>query len=96
MAGELARRLDPIAGRALSASMAIGPGRSSRSGPPVAATMVDSSPRSVGPPSMISGIRPPRLFSTCSARVGLIEPLALAEGAARGRPTARSSACIAG
>ena len=52
--------------------------------------MVDSSPRSVGPPSMISGIRPPRLFSTCSARVGLIEPLALADGAASGRPTARS------
>ena len=34
---------------------------------------------------MISGMRPPRLFSTCSARVGLIEPLALADGAARGR-----------
>ncbi len=34
--------------------------------------------------------------STCSARVGLIDPLALAEGAASGRPVARSSACIAG
>ena len=53
-------------------------------------------PRSVAPQSMISGIRPSRLCSTCSARVGLIEPLALAEGAASGRPVARSSACIAG
>ena len=43
----------------------------------VAATMVDSIPRSQGPPSRINGIRPPRLASTCSARVGLIEPLAL-------------------
>ena len=29
-------------------------------------------------------------------KLGLIEPLALAEGAASGRPTARSRACIAG
>ena len=49
--------------------------------------MVNSKPCWVGPPSMISGMRPPRLVITCSARVGLIDPLALAEGAARGRPT---------
>ena len=33
---------------------------------------------------------------TCSARVGLIDPLALADGAASGRPTALKRACIAG
>ena len=37
--------------------------------------MVDSKPRSVGPASMINGMRPPSDFATCSARVGLIEPL---------------------
>ena len=63
----------------------IGPGRSRRGGPPVSATMVDSRPCAVGPPSTISGMRPPRLARTCSARVGLIRPLALAEGAASGR-----------
>jgi len=58
-------------------------------------TMVQAD-RFVAPPSMIRGIRPPRLLRTCSARVGLIEPLALADGAASGRLQARSSACIAG
>ena len=50
----------------------------------------------VGPASMISGMRPPSEASTCAARVGLIRPLALADGAASGLPTAASSACIAG
>ena len=35
-------------------------------------------------------MRPPRLATTCSARVGLIAPRALAEGAASGRPGAMS------
>ena len=39
----------------------------------MAATIVDSIPRAVCPPSTISGMRPPRLFRTCSARVGLID-----------------------
>ena len=95
MAGEHARRLDrrPSLPRA---STSIGPRRSSRSGPPVAATIVDSMPRSVAPPSMISGMRPSRLASTCAARVGLIRPLALADGAASGLAVACSSACMAG
>ena len=45
---------------------------------------------------MISGMRPPSEASTWLARVGLIRPLALADGAASGLPTASSSACIAG
>ena len=45
---------------------------------------------------MISAMRPPRLARTWSARVALILPLALAEGAASGFPVAASSACIAG
>jgi hypothetical protein len=57
--------------------------------------MVDSSPASVGPSSTINGIRPPRLASTCSARVGLIDPLAFADGAASGLPVACNSARIA-
>jgi hypothetical protein len=49
----------------------------------------------VAPSSITRGIRPARLAATCAARVGLIEPLALAEGAASGRPHAASKACIA-
>ena len=58
--------------------------------------MVDSRPCAVGPASTISGMRPPRLAATCSARVGLIRPLALAEGAASGLPVASSRSRIAG
>ena len=58
--------------------------------------MVDSRPWVVGPPSTISGIRPPRLARTCSARVGLILPLALADGAASGRRVASRRSRIAG
>ena len=43
---------------ASAASTSIGPRRSSRKRPSVAATMVDSMPRWVAPPSIISGIRP--------------------------------------
>ncbi len=70
-----------------SAATSTGPRRNSLSGPPVAATMVDSMPRFVAPPSTISEIRPPRLFSTCSARVGLIEPTGVCRGGGK-RPAA--------
>ena len=40
-------------------------------------------------------MRPSRLAQTCAARVGLILPLALAEGAASGLPVAASKARIA-
>jgi len=73
-----------------------GPGRSSRALPPAIATMVDSSPIEVGPSSTIKPIRSPRLARTWPALVALIRPLAFAEGAARGRPQAANSACIAG
>ena len=58
--------------------------------------MVDSMPRWVAPPSITSGIRPFSDASTWLARVGLISPLALADGAASGLPHALSRACIAG
>ena len=58
-------------------------------------TIVDSIPALVGPSSITSGIRPARLVATCAARVGEIEPLALADGAASGSPVASSNACIA-
>ena len=60
------------------------------------ATMVDSSPSLVGPASSIIRTLPPRLANTCSARVGLIDPLALADGAARGLPLSRIRLSIAG
>ena len=94
MAGELARCLDvarPSPARARSDG-GDRPGAEQPSVPPVLPTIVDSMPALVGPPSRISGMRPPRLASTCSARVGLIRPLALAEGAASGRPTASQQA----
>ena len=93
------------AGRALrsrpAASSVAGRGRSGRGGAGgagrrSAATIVHSRPCAVGPPSTISGMRPPRLARTCSARVGLIRPLALADGAASGLPTASSRSRIAG
>ncbi|MET3824332.1 hypothetical protein ABIC16_000025 [Sphingomonas sp. PvP055] len=57
--------------------------------------MVDSTPAAVAPSSTTSAIRPPSDATTCAARVGLIAPLALAEGAASGTPAAAISARIA-
>ena len=72
-----------------------GPARSRRSGPPVAATMVDSMPRSVGP--AVDDQRDPaaEALEHMLGAGRADRPLALAEGAARGRPAARSRACIA-
>ena len=92
MAGELPGRLDPSR---LAVDDCAGDPRSDRAGAARRAAGQrddrDSRPRAVGPPSTISGIRPPRLASTWSARVGLIRPLALAEGAASGLPVARAA-----
>ena len=57
--------------------------------------IVDSNPASVAPSSRINGTFPPRLLATCAAVVGEIPPLALAEGAAKGRPDAAINPCIA-
>ena len=67
-------------------SAAMPPGRSSRSVSPSTLTMADSSPTSVGPPSTISEILPPRSASTASAVVEVMRPDELALGAASGRP----------
>ena len=97
MAGELARRLDRAARHAACASTAIGP-RPKQAQRPAGRrddgrfdAALASGRRRGSAGSCRRGS-----CSTCSARVGLIEPLALADGAASGRPTARSSACIAG
>ena len=45
------------------------------------------------PPSRISATRSPSSSATCAASVGLTRPERLAEGAAIGRPVARSKAC---
>ena len=63
------------------------PGRSS-AGSPRQATMVDSTPTGVAPPSMIRSMRPRRSASTCWAVVGETCPERLAEGATTGRPKA--------
>ena len=86
MARELAGRFDlsiPIAARHRPRSVPASAGAAARRS---RRRWSIRCPRSVAPPSMISGMRPPRLFSTCSARVGLIDPLALADGAASGLP----------
>ena len=73
------------------------PGRSSTGTGPVRSSTVDSSPIGHGPPSRISGdFRRPNSAATCGAVVGLTRPERLAEGAAIGRPAARSSACATG
>ena len=66
------------------------PGRSSI-GSPRQATMVDSRPTGVGPPSRIRSTRPSRSASTCCAVVGETWPERLAEGATIGLPNAASS-----
>ena len=52
------------------------------------ATMVDSTPTAVGPPSRMRSMRPPRSAITCCAVVGETWPERLAEGATTGRPSA--------
>src|SRR3546814_10033453 len=46
--------------------------------------------------ALVTGVQTCALPISCSARVGLIDPLRLADGAARGRPLSRISARIAG
>ena len=53
-------------------------------------------PRWVGPASIINAMRSPRLFSTCSARVGLTWPKRFADGAAIPPPKALRSCCAIG
>ena len=64
--------------------------------PPRQATMVDSTPTWVAPPSSTASMRPSRSPSTWSASVGLTRPERLAEGAATGRPACCRSAWARG
>ncbi len=63
----------------------LGFGRSARAAAPASspsrsATMVDSSPRPLGPPSSTAAIRPSSPAITCSAVVGLTAPLRIGRG----------------
>ena len=78
-----------------SASRGRPPGRS-RVGSPRQATMVDSTPTGVGPPSTIRSMRPRRSASTCAAVVGETWPERLADGATTGPPNAASKRCATG
>ena len=53
-------------------------------------------PTGHGPPSRISATLSPSSAATCAAVVGLTRPERLADGAAIGRPAARSSVCATG
>ena len=70
------------------ASRGTPPGRSSI-GSPRQATMVDSTPTGVAPPSTMRSMRPRRSASTCCAVVGETWPERLADGATTGRPKRR-------
>ena len=67
------------------ASRGTPPGRSSI-GSPRQATMVDSTPTGVAPPSTMRSMRPLRSASTCAAVVGETWPERLADGATTGLP----------
>ena len=69
-----------------------GPGRSSRSGPPVAATMVDSRPRSVAPASMIERDASAEALQHMLGPRRADRPAGLAEGAASGPADALEAA----
>ena len=56
--------------------------------------MVDSTPTADGPPSSTSGTASPSPLRTCAARLGLIRPKRLADGAASPVMPTGASACI--
>lgn len=58
--------------------------------PPTSSTMVDSTPISHGPPSMMSSTSSPRSALTSAAVVGLTQPNLFADGAASPPPKAAS------
>jgi hypothetical protein len=70
-------------------SSVIGPRRKMSILPLRTATMVDSIPCSVAPPSTISGMRSSSSSRTCCAVVGLTRPKRFALGAASGLPKSR-------
>ena len=74
------------------ASTVTPPGRNSMGAEPQRSSTVDSTPSGQGPLSSTAAMRPDKSSKTCCGVVGLTLPERFAEGAATGRPVARSSA----
>ena len=87
-----AGRLAVAPARASIASRGTPPGRS-KAGAPRQATIVDSTPTGVAPPSTMRSMRPRKSARTCAAVVGETWPERFADGATTGLPKAARIFC---